>query len=69
MTATGESVHALPSLYPLGNRMTDPKIEASKMFKPEQPASNLSDYEREQLAVRKNLERLKAERLAREANR
>jgi hypothetical protein len=49
--------------------MTDPKIEASKMFKPEQPASNLSDYEREQLAVRKNLERLKAERLAREANR
>jgi hypothetical protein len=47
--------------------MTDPKAEASKLFKQEQPTSTLSDYEREQLAIQKNRERLKAERLAREA--
>ena len=45
--------------------MTDPKSEASKLFKQEQPTSTLSEYERGQLAIRKkNLERLKAERLA-----
>jgi hypothetical protein len=48
--------------------MTDPKLEASKLFKQEQPASTLSEYEREQLAIQKNRERLKAERLAREAS-
>jgi len=37
------------------------------MFKQEEPASTLSEYEREQLAIQKNHERLKAERLAREA--
>jgi hypothetical protein len=48
--------------------MTDYKSEASKMFKQQQPPpSTLSEYEREQLAVQKNRERLKAERLAREA--
>jgi hypothetical protein len=47
--------------------MTDHKLEASKMFKHEQPTLTLSDYEREQFAVQKNRERLKAERLAREA--
>jgi hypothetical protein len=46
--------------------MTDPKLEASKMFKQEVPASAMSEYEREQDAIRKNRERLKAERLARE---
>jgi hypothetical protein len=49
--------------------MTDPKSEASKLFKQEQPTSTLSEYEREQLAIQKNRERLKAERLAREAQR
>jgi hypothetical protein len=67
MTATGES-DTLPSLYFLGNRMTDPKLEASKHFRQEQPASTYSEYEREQEAIRKNRKRLKAERLAREAS-
>jgi hypothetical protein len=48
--------------------MTDPKTEASKLFK-QQPTSTLSEYERERLAIRNNRERLKAERLAREAQR
>jgi hypothetical protein len=47
--------------------MTDPKSEASKLFKQEQPTSPLSGYEREQMAIQKNRERLKAERLARES--
>jgi hypothetical protein len=49
--------------------MTDPKSEASKLFKQEQPTSTLNDYEREQLAIQKNRERLKAERSAREGQR
>jgi hypothetical protein len=49
--------------------MTDPKSEASKLFKQEQPTSTLSEYEREQLAIQNNRERLKAERLAREGQR
>jgi hypothetical protein len=47
--------------------MTDPKSEAPKMFKQEQPISTMSEYEREQLTIPKNREQLKAERLAREA--
>jgi hypothetical protein len=47
--------------------MTDPKLEASKLFKQEQPPSTMSEHECEQLAIQKNRERLKAERLAREA--
>jgi len=47
--------------------MTDPKSEAPKMFKQDKPTSTLSEYEREQLAIQKNRDRLKAERLAREA--
>jgi hypothetical protein len=48
--------------------MTDPKTEASKLFKQEQPTSTLSDYEREQQAIKANYEKLKAERLARESD-
>jgi hypothetical protein len=49
--------------------MTDPKLEASKLFKQERPTSTLSEYESEQLAIQNNRERLKAERLARETQR
>jgi hypothetical protein len=63
----GRIGHALPSLYFSGNRMTDPKLEASKLFKQDMPISTLSEYEREKIASHKNRERLKAERLAREA--
>jgi hypothetical protein len=42
--------------------------EAQRLFKPHtQPESAMSEYEREQRRIRENLERLKAERLAREA--
>jgi hypothetical protein len=67
MTATGESDTLSRRFTFLGNTMTDPKSEASKMFKQEQPTSTLSEYDREQIAIQKNRERLKAERLAREA--
>jgi hypothetical protein len=43
--------------------------EAERLFEaPQHPAPAISEYEREQLAIRSNFERLKAERLAREAN-
>ena len=50
-----------------GQLMTDNKRakEASKAFRSSEKP--LSEYEKEQRALRKNLERLKAERLAREA--
>jgi hypothetical protein len=49
--------------------MTDPKEEAQKVFTPSaQPASPVSEYERERAATLTNLQRLKAERLAREAS-
>jgi hypothetical protein len=41
--------------------------EAERFFEPAPPlAPAISEYEREQRAIRSNLERLKAERLARE---
>jgi hypothetical protein len=40
--------------------------DANNIFRP--PDSGLTEYEKEQIALRKNLERLKAERLAREAS-
>ena len=43
------------------------KSEARKAFRPSDNKTPLSEYEKEQRALRKNLERLKAERLAREA--
>jgi hypothetical protein len=45
----------------------DPKAEA--LFKTPEPApAALSEYEKERLAIQKNRERLKAERLARESD-
>jgi hypothetical protein len=50
------------------NEMNDPKLEAMKLFKqPEDPTPTMSEYDREQAAIQKNRERLKAERLMREA--
>jgi hypothetical protein len=40
-----------------------------QLFKQAEPAPTISEYEREQRAIRANYERLKAERLAREAKR
>ena len=45
--------------------MIDPKAEA--LFKTPEPASPMNIYQTEQLAIQKNRERLKAERLARES--
>jgi hypothetical protein len=67
MTATGESKKCSRRISFWETKMTDPKSEASKLFKQGQPT--LSEYDREQLAIQKNLARLKAERLAREAQR
>jgi len=44
------------------------KFEAERLFEPPQPEKIISEYEREQQAVKANYERLKAERLARESN-
>ena len=41
--------------------------EAERLFARPQPAQTISEYEREQQRIRANMERLKAERLAREA--
>jgi hypothetical protein len=42
--------------------------EAERLFIQVEPAPNISEYEREQQAIRANFERRKAERLARESN-
>jgi hypothetical protein len=41
--------------------------EAERLFEQVRPAPTIGEYEREQQAIRSNFERLKAERLAREA--
>ena len=41
--------------------------EARRAFRPRDKKGALTEYEEEQRALRKNLERLRAERLAREA--
>jgi hypothetical protein len=41
--------------------------EAERLFESAQAAPTLTEYEREQLAIKANYERLKAERLARES--
>jgi hypothetical protein len=51
----------------LGNTMNDPKQQAEEFFKEPKPTSTMSDYEREQDKIRANLERLRRERLARDA--
>jgi hypothetical protein len=49
--------------------MNDKNIqETEKLFDRAEPAPTVSDYEKEQLAIRGNYERLKAERQAREAD-
>lgn len=45
--------------------MSKRENEANNVFRPSDRP--LTEYEKEQIAMRKNLERLKAERLAREA--
>jgi hypothetical protein len=48
--------------------MNDRNLEAAeRLFEAARPAPVISDYQREQSAMRINFERLKAERLAREA--
>jgi hypothetical protein len=48
-----------------GRAMSKRENDANNVFRPSD--SPLTEYEKEQIALRKNLERLKAERLAREA--
>jgi hypothetical protein len=48
----------------MGNKNRD---DARKAFRSSDTKGPLTEYEKEQRALRKNLERLKAERLAREA--
>ena len=48
-----------------GSRHEQTRNDANNVFRPSD--SPLTEYEKEQIALRKNLERLKAERLAREA--
>jgi hypothetical protein len=49
--------------------MTDTSDKAERLFKPRaQPEAAMTGHEREQRRIRENLGRLKAERLAREAN-
>jgi hypothetical protein len=51
----------------IGNTMNDPKQQAEQFFKEPKPTSTMSEYEREQEKIRANLERLRKERLARQA--
>ena len=51
------------TIYQKGHVMSKRENEASKLRPSDRP---LNEYEQEQKALRKNLERLKAERLARE---
>jgi hypothetical protein len=48
-----------------GYVMSKRENDANNLFRPSD--SPLTDYEKEQVALRKNLERLRAERLARKA--
>jgi hypothetical protein len=47
--------------------MNDKIKEAESLFKTAEPTRAMTEYQREQLALHANRERLKAERLAREA--
>jgi len=50
------------------DRMSNTALEeAQRLFEKPKPAPTISEYEREQQRIRTNYERLKAERLAREA--
>jgi hypothetical protein len=52
---------------PTRKQMNDPKQQAEQLFKEQKPTTTMSEYEREQEKIRANLERLRRERLAREA--
>jgi hypothetical protein len=67
MTTTGESDTFSRRYFSWDNKMTDPKVEASQLFKQPESAPTMNEYQTEQLTIQKNRERLKAERLAREA--
>jgi hypothetical protein len=57
-----------PSIEPAiqkGHVMSKRENDSNNVFRPSD--SPLTEYEKEQIALRKNLERLKTERLAREA--
>jgi hypothetical protein len=58
------SRHPMPGIRK-GQVMSKRENNANNVFRPSD--SPLTEYEKEQIALRKNLERLKAERLAREA--
>ena len=49
--------------------MSDISEEASKLFRQIEPTSPMTEYQREQQAIRENLQRLRAERLATEVDR
>ena len=49
--------------------MIDPELDALVFAQPQPAASAIGEYQREQLALHANHQRLKAERLAREAER
>jgi hypothetical protein len=55
----------LSSSFAKGHVMSKRENDANNIFRPSD--SPLTEHEKEQIALRKNLERLRAERLAREA--
>jgi hypothetical protein len=62
-----DTLHARGISPSIGNIMNDPKQQAEQFFKEQKPTSTMSDYEREQDKIRANLDRLRRERLARDA--
>jgi hypothetical protein len=56
---------AEPTSLLLGNQMTTDEI--LRVFEQAKPVETISEYKKQQQAMRTNFERLKAERLAREA--
>jgi hypothetical protein len=63
MTALRQSFHSETTMH-------NQNLEAAeRLFEPAKPAPAISDYERERLALYANRDRLRAERLAREAER
>jgi hypothetical protein len=55
------------SRNPLAKEFRMTTDEILRVFERAKPVEAISEYQREQLAIRSNFERLKAERLAREA--
>ena len=57
--------YEIPPAFEKGHVMSIRENDANNVFRPSD--SPLTEHEKHQIAVRKNLERLRAERLAREA--